>query len=102
MKTVAIREARRFSLETVQKTALVKTDDLSVTLLCFEAGQGDEESQFERTVVYQVREGEVLVRQGEERVRLGQGKLLTIPAGTSHTLENAGGGLLVVMAIRSL
>jgi mannose-6-phosphate isomerase-like protein (cupin superfamily) len=38
------------------------------------------------------------VRGGPETTRLGKGTLLTVPAGVSHTLENAGGGLLVVMA----
>jgi mannose-6-phosphate isomerase-like protein (cupin superfamily) len=34
-------------------------------------------------------------------VRVGKGKLLTIDAGTAHALENAGGGLLVVMSARA-
>ena len=43
MTTVTISDARTFSLQTVQKNALVSTDDLDVTLLCFEAGQRDDE-----------------------------------------------------------
>ncbi len=98
MTTVTISDARTFSLQNVQKNALVSTDDLDVTLLCFEAGQRDDEASHGRTCIYQVLEGEVLVRQGDESNRLGKGKILTIAPGTAHTLENAGGGLLVVLA----
>ncbi|MDE0100401.1 MAG: cupin domain-containing protein [Truepera sp.] len=101
LKTVIISDARRFSLQGVQREPLVETDDLSISLLCFEAGQRDEESRFEQGVVYEVREGEVLIRQGGDRVRLGEGRLLIVPAGQAHTLENAGGGLLVIVATQS-
>jgi mannose-6-phosphate isomerase-like protein (cupin superfamily) len=41
------------------------------------------------------------VRSGEELVRLGKGRLLRVDQGTVHTLENAGGGLLVVLSTRA-
>jgi quercetin dioxygenase-like cupin family protein len=98
VQTVTIGDARAFSLREVQRRDLVGGRDLSVTLVCFEAGQRDEERAEAREVVYQVLEGELIVRGGESPRRIGKGTLLHVPAGTAHTLENAGGGLLVVLA----
>ena len=98
MKTVTIGDARSFSLEHIQKNDLVSTGDLQVRLLCFEAGQRDDERSLSTGVVYQVLEGELLVRSADDRHRVGKGKVMAVPAGSSHVLENAGGGLLVVMA----
>lgn len=100
MKTASINEARKFSLEGIRRNELLRTDDLDVTLLCFEAGQRDEESVHSSSSLYQVLEGEALVYQGGDRERLGKGKVLAMPAGSPHVLENAGGGLLVVLATR--
>lgn len=102
MNTISISSARKFSLKTIERNDLVKTDDLQVELICFEAGQRASESSHERSSVYQVMEGEALIRQGEQSLRLGKGKLLSVPANTPHALENAGGGLLVIMATRAL
>lgn len=99
MNIVTINDARRFSLDGVQKRDLVEDDHLRVTLLCFEAGQRDEEQTFGASCVYQVLEGEALVRHAGGSDRVGKGKLTTVPAGTRHHLENAGGGLLVVLAV---
>jgi quercetin dioxygenase-like cupin family protein len=101
MDTITIADARSFSLRTVQHRPLLEAPDLHVSLICFEAGQRDEERHFGGTSAYQVLEGEARVRQGERSVRLGKGKLLTVSAGEPHTLENAGGGLLVVLATRA-
>lgn len=98
--TVTISDARRFSLERVERAELVRTDDLEVSLLCFEAGQRDEEARHDTSTVYQVLEGEALLRRGDATERLGKGRLLVVPAGTEHAVENAGGGLLVVLATR--
>lgn len=98
---VTISDARQFSLSHIQRNALIETDDLEVVLLCFEAGQRDDERSHAGTCLYQVLEGEALVRQGEHSQRLGKNKLLAMPADTPHLLENAGGGLLVVMATRA-
>lgn len=98
MNIVSIAEARRFSLDTVQSRELVSEGDLSVTLLCFEAGQRDQDHSFDSSCLYQVLEGEVLLRHGGGSDRVGTGKLVNVPAGTQHHLENAGGGLLVVLA----
>lgn len=98
MNIVSIAEARRFSLDTVQSRELVAEGDLSVTLLCFEAGQRDEDHSFGSSCLYQVLEGEVLLRHEGGSDRVGTGKLVSVPAGTRHHLENAGGGLLVVLA----
>lgn len=99
MKSITIREARRFSSQAIQKSDLLKSRDLHLRLLCFEAGQRDDEDEHPFDLVYQVLEGEVLVSAvGEAGQRLGKGKLFMVPAGTAHSLENAGGGLLVVMA----
>ena len=100
MTTVTISDARRFSLERVQRSELVQTDDLEATLLCFEAGQRDDEARYDTGALYQVLEGEALMRRGGDSERLGKGRLHAVPAGTPHTLENAGGGLLVVLATR--
>lgn len=101
MKIMSINEARRFSLDGVQTRELLSEDGLSVNLLCFEAGQQDALRSFAGPVVYQVIEGEAVVERSGTRDRLGKGKVMVLPAGTGHHLENAGGGLLVVMATRA-
>jgi len=101
MHVIAIADARRFSLARVERRPLVDAPDLRVELVCFEAGQREEALDPAATVSYQVLEGEALVRAGEELVRLGKGKLLRVDPGTVHTLENAGGGLLVVLSTRA-
>jgi quercetin dioxygenase-like cupin family protein len=98
VQSVTISDARTFSLRDVQRRDLVRSDDFHVELLCFEAGQRDADVSATHDRLYQVLEGEVIVRTSEEPKRLGKGTLLCVPAGTTHTLENAGGGLLVVMA----
>lgn len=100
MKVVSIQEARRFSLADVQRSALLEQGDLTAELLCFEAGQSAGPATHGGSVVYQVLEGEALVSAGGSRERLGKGRLLTVDAGVEHNVENAGGGLLVVLAIR--
>jgi len=100
MNIVSINDARRFSLDGIQKRDLVADGDIRVTLLCFEAGQKDEEQTLATSCVYQVLEGEAIVRHGGGSDRVGKGKLTSVPAGTAHHLENAGGGLLVVLATR--
>lgn len=101
VETVSISSARKFSLKRIERTTLVETADLHIELICFEAGQRDDEGSHDHSSVYQVLEGEALIKQGAESLRLGKGKLLSVPAATPHTLENAGGGLLVVMATRA-
>lgn len=101
MTIVTISDARRFSLDDVQRSLLLREPDLDVELLCFEAGQTDDETDRDDTSVYQVLEGEALLRIDGERHRLGKGKLASVPAGRAHRVENAGGGLLVVMATRT-
>lgn len=98
MNTVDISAARRFSLEEVQRRGLVERADVTVELLCFEAGQALVAQSYPGTVVYQVLEGEALMRGAGDRARLGKGKLTTLTAGEEHVIENAGGGLLVVLA----
>lgn len=97
---VTISDARRFSLDAVQRSTLLREGGIEVELLCFEAGQQDDEDRRAEPSVYQVLEGEALLRAGEERHRLGKGKLASVPGGEPHAIENAGGGLLVVMASR--
>lgn len=102
MDTVTISDARQFSLKRIQHQDLVKTDDLHIQLICFEAGQRDQEISHNKTCVYQVLEGELLIREADISKRLGKGKLLTVPANRKHTLENAGGGLLTVMMTQAV
>ena len=102
MDTITISDARQFSTSSIQKSDLVRSDDLHMWLICFEAGQRDDEAGYDKTCVYQVLEGEAILRQGDVSKRLSKGKLHTMPANTAHVLENAGGGLLVVMATRAL
>lgn len=101
MTIVTISDARRFSLDDVQRSTLLREGEVSVEVLCFEAGQRDEEATRDDLSLYQVLEGEALLRVGDERHRLGKGKIASLPPGTAHVLENAGGGLLVVMATRA-
>ena len=97
MKLVTISSARRFSLDKVQRSELITQGAVRFELLCFEAGQADDQSGGGHTV-YQVLEGEALVRIAGKTERLGKGKLLGTAAGEAHRIENAGGGLLVVLA----
>jgi quercetin dioxygenase-like cupin family protein len=101
VKTVTISDARRFSLVGVQRRPLISQDGLTVELVCFEAGQAEDVRSASASVVYQVLEGEALVRVDDATLRLGKGKLLSIEAGKGHALENAGGGLLVVLATQA-
>ncbi len=101
MDIIAIADARRFSLAHVERRPLVEGPDLHVELVCFEAGQRDEVAVRSQSWLYQVLEGEALVRQDDQMLRLGKGRLLSVPADTAHVLENAGGGLLVVLATRA-
>jgi len=101
VKTVTIQDARRFSLEGVQRRPLLSLDVLTVELVCFEAGQAEDVRNLGAGVVYQVLEGEVLVRAEGATHRLGKGKLMSLDAHTDHALENAGGGLLVVLATQA-
>jgi quercetin dioxygenase-like cupin family protein len=98
VQTVTINDARAFSLRDVQRSDLVRSAQLHLELLCFEAGQRDAEVSAEHDRVYQVLEGEMIVRAAQGDTRVGKGTLLSVPAGEAHVLENAGGGLLVVMA----
>lgn len=100
MQTHSIADARHFSLREVQRRTLVEHDGLVVELLCFEAGQRLEEAPDPSACVYQVLEGEALVREPNGTTRLRKGVLGSLAAGAEHTLENAGGGLLVVMRTR--
>lgn len=101
MQPIALSTARKFSLSRVERTLLVDAADLKVELICFEAGQSLDPLSAGTTTAYQAIEGEALVRFGDSVVRLGQGRVLEVPAGTEHRVENAGGGLLVVLAMRS-
>lgn len=101
MKRVSIQEARRFSLEGVQRSTLVEEAGLKAELLCFEAGQRAEPQSHPGGVIYQVLEGEALVTAGGATERLGKGRLLSLEGGAEHTVENAGGGLLVVLSTRA-
>jgi quercetin dioxygenase-like cupin family protein len=97
MQTQPIADARRFSLRAVQEATLVAQVGLSIELLCFEAGQRFEGPVLPSGCVYQVLEGEAIVREPSGSTRLGKGVLGVLAAGAEHTIENAGGGLLVVM-----
>ncbi len=97
MQLHPIAEARRFSLREVQSQPLVQQEGLTIELLCFEAGQRLEQPADPAGSVYQVLEGEALVREPQGTTRLGKGVVGSLSAGAEHTIENAGGGLLVVM-----
>lgn len=101
MKKVGIQEARKFSLSQVQVQPLVEQQDLTCELMCFEAGQGAEGGTHAGSSIYQVLEGEALISSVDARERLGKGRLVTVPGGVEHKVENAGGGLLVVLATRA-
>jgi len=101
VQTHPIADARTFSLRDVQRRELVNQGGLVIELLCFEAGQRLEGPAETAACVYQVLEGEALVREPSGTSRLGKGVLASLAAGAEHTLENAGGGLLVVMRTRS-
>lgn len=100
VSTVNITNARRFSMEAVQRQLLSEGEGLAAELLCFEAGQRSEEPVRPGPSLYQVLEGEAVLEVDGERTRVGKGTLARVPAETPHTLENPGGGLLTVLATR--
>ena len=100
MQTHHIADARQFSLREVQRKEIVSHEGVRIDLLCFEAGQRLEGPADIGGCVYQVLEGEALVREPSGSTRLGKGVLASVGAGEEHTIENAGGGLLVVMRTR--
>lgn len=102
MKKVSIQEARKFSLERALTQPLLQQPDLTSELLCFEAGQVGEPRNLAGSVTYQVLEGEALVTADGSTERLGKGRLLGLAGGVQHRVENAGGGLLVVLSTRAL
>src|SRR5690554_7909266 len=81
---------RRFSLTGVQTVPVVTEGDFRLELLCFEAGQSITNLQHTGTAVYQVIEGEAIVRSGNGREDVGSGRLLTVNSGLEHSIENAG------------
>jgi len=99
MKIVNISDARRFALDSVQHRQLETVAGVTAELICFEAGQVEPVRSAAGAATYQVLEGEAMMRSGGVTTRLGKGKLASVKAGTEHTIENAGGGLLVVLAI---
>jgi quercetin dioxygenase-like cupin family protein len=99
MKIVTISDARRFSLDSVQHRQLETVAGVTAELICFEAGQLEPVRTAVGASTYQVLEGEAMLRSGGVTARLGKGKLASVPPATEHTIENAGGGLLVVLAI---
>ncbi len=101
MMKVNIAAARKFSLSAVQSVPVVTEADLGLDLLCFEAGQKTAEMKHNGTTVYQVIEGEAIVRTESGREVAGSGRLISVARGQAHTVENAGGGLLVVLAARA-
>jgi quercetin dioxygenase-like cupin family protein len=101
MNTVSIQDARKFNLKQPERQPLLRAPDLHVELLCFEGGQTLADQTPTSTTSYQVLEGELMIRAQGATQRLGKGKLLQASAGETHTLENTGGGLLVVLATRS-
>lgn len=98
MRTVNISKARRFSLDSVQVGDLAGAGGMDARLVCFEAGQSWQGGP--EPVIYQVLEGEALLRAGASTERVGKGRLAALEAGETHAVENAGGGLLVVLAVR--
>lgn len=100
MKSVNISASRRFSLQNVQRSELASVGQLRTELLCFEAGQS-ESSEDAAGAIYQVLEGEAIFRQAGQTERVGKGRLLAVEGGQPVTVENAGGGLLVVLVATS-
>lgn len=102
MKIASIDEGRRFSLHEVQRSVLLEADGLTVEAWSFEAGQRLAPEASPETRSYQVLEGEALLRAGDGPAhRLGKGRVALLGAGERHALENAGGGLLVVLVTRA-
>lgn len=102
MHVTTIADARRFSLERAEVRTLIDAPDFRSELLCFEAGQRLEPTASAATTTYLVLEGEALVRSDAASLRVGPGRLLRVDAGERHALENAGGGLLVVLTSHSV
>lgn len=95
MRKRAVSESRRFSLKGPLRDPLVQGETIAAFLLHFEAGQSLEPPAGEAS--YQVLEGDATFRAGEtvERVRKGQ-----VLIGAPASIENPGGGLLVILETR--
>jgi quercetin dioxygenase-like cupin family protein len=101
MHVTAIADARHFSLQHAVVRPLIDAADLRSDLYCFEAGQRLDDLVHPGSAAYLVLEGEALVKSAGATLRLGKGRLLRVDGGELHALENAGGGLLVMLATRA-
>lgn len=90
-----ISAGRRFSLKAPIREILLEGEELVVYAMYFEAGQTLLASDGEAS--YQVLEGDALFRDPHSIERVSKGQILI---GAPSSIENAGGGLLVVLEIR--
>lgn len=95
MRKRAISESRRFSLKQARREPLVQGETVAALVLHFEAGQALEPPPGEAS--YQVLEGEAAFRDGERVERASKGQVLI---GAPASIENPGGGLLVILETR--
>lgn len=95
MRKRAISESRRFSLKQARREPLVQGEAVAALVLHFEAGQSLEPPPGEAS--YQVLEGEAVFRDGRRLERARKGQVLI---GAPTSIENPGGGLLVILETR--
>jgi len=86
----------RFSSARPQRIQLYKEPELTMELLCMEAGQGATVTS--GRWAYYVVTGTAAVNDGEKSEQLPTGQLAVVNPPRKHTITNAGEGRLVVLA----
>ena len=95
MQKRSISEGRKFSLKNPIRETLVQGEHVATYRLCFEGGQAYNPEPGEAS--YQVLEGDALFMDHNGPARARKGEMVL---GAPHEIENAGGGLLVILETR--
>ena len=96
MQKRSITEGRKFSLKQALREPLLQGEAVSAYRLFFEGGQAFNPEPGEAS--YQVLEGDALFMDHNGPARARKGEVIV---GRPHEIENAGGGLLVILETRS-
>jgi quercetin dioxygenase-like cupin family protein len=98
MEIRTVLDARRFSLEKMQKVNLFSTTELFLDLYCFEPGQAQKVHVHEKSSKYYVvLEGQARFEVGGEAKSLGPGQAVLARAGEPHGVQNQTDDRLVLL-----
>ena len=98
MRTVSLREPRKFSPDRMQKVGLFETDHCFSDLYCFEPGQVQQLHSHEGAdKIYVVLEGKGTFTVDGERQELSPETAVLAPSGSQHGVENTSSDRLVLL-----